>query len=350
MAIPGVWRLQKMMHTVRLAYEATSGYRMFLRTGITSDAAYAAMRELSWRTDGRYNDFMATLSSLRHPPRKLSHASGVLGELNSTTVSMIAEKIRRDGYYVFERKLPNHMQQAFEEISVRVPARPLVIPKNDSFTKFEYRWLPDCLYDRSNIVSTMYNFDQQVLAEQSVVQELLTDETILSVAGTYLGAEPVIKMIAMWWSTNYLHGKPSSIAAQHFHFDMDGIKFLKLFVYLSDVSTENGPHCYVRGSHNRKPSALLRDGRISDEEILAHYSADDVVEITGGRGTVFVADTRGLHKGKAIQSGERLMGQFEFATSLFGPQPQRIAVNEKFSNEFREYATQQPRTFAICDF
>jgi len=351
MKIRGAWRFEKPAHTIRLACEATRGYREFLRTGTTSASAYAAMRQLSFRTNGRYNDFMAALSSLCHPPRKLAIARGVLGELNSKSIGLIAEHIRRDGYCIFERKLPENMQQALVEFALRVPAKPLATPKNDSFTQFEYRLLADCLYDRTNIVSTLYNFDLQTIAEQSVVQELLTDETILSVARAYLGAEQVIKQsMAMWWSTNYLRGKPSSLAAQHFHFDMDGIKFLKFFFYLSDVGTENGPHCYIRGSHGRKPRGLLKDGRISDEEILTHYTVDQVMEITGGRGTIFVADTRGFHKGKAIQSGERLMAQLELATSLFGPEHQKIEVNERFSNEFRQFAMQHPRIFAIYDF
>ena len=74
------------------------------------------------------------------------------------------------------------------------------------------------------------------------------------------------------------------------------------------------------------------------------------MEITGAPGTIFIADTRGFHKGKAIQSGDRLMVQLEFSTSLFGPEHQEIKVNERFSNEFRQFARQHPCIFAIYDF
>jgi hypothetical protein len=348
MRMPGAWRFERAADTVRLASDVTRAYRSFLRTGTTNSRAYQAMRELSWRTNGRYNDFMAALSSLSHPPLKLHAASGVLGDLDSRSIELIADHIRRDGYCVFDRKLPEKTQQTLMELATHVPCKPLVIPEDDSFTKFEYRWLPDCLYDRNNLVSALYSFDLQTIAEQSLVQELLTDETILGVASAYLGVEPIIKQsMSMWWSTDYLHGKPSSLAAQHFHFDLDGIKFLKFFFHLTDVGSKSGPHCYVRGSHRRKPRALLRDGRISDEEILQHYSADQIVEITGDRGTIFAADTRGFHKGKAIQSGERLMAQLEFATSLFGPEHQNIIVNDKFTREFRDFASRHPRVYSI---
>ena len=98
---------------------------------------------------------------------------------------------------------------------------------------------------------------------------------------------------------------------------MDRIKFLKVFFYLTDVDADTGSHCYVPASHRRKPAALLRDGRYSDEEITRHYGSTPV-EITGRRGTILLADTRGIHKGKPLARGERLILQFELAPSLFG--------------------------------
>jgi hypothetical protein len=99
---------------------------------------------------------------------------------------------------------------------------------------------------------------------------------------------------------------------------MDRLKFLKFFIYLSDVTSKNSPHCYVRGSCFRKPAALLRDGRIADEEIARHFPAQDLIEVTAPRGSIFAVDTRGFHKGKAVEEGERLLLQLEFTNSLFG--------------------------------
>jgi hypothetical protein len=123
------------------------------------------------------------------------------------------------------------------------------------------------------------------------------------------------------------------------------MKFLKFLFYLTDVGPENGPHTYVSGSHKRKPAALLKDGRISDEEILRQYAKEQVVEITGPRGMIIAEDTRGLHKGKAPLSGDRLMLQIEFANSLFGTTYEEIELNDKFTEEFRQFAGDHPRTF-----
>ena len=90
---------------------------------------------------------------------------------------------------------------------------------------------------------------------------------------------------------------------------MDRIKFLKFFFYLTDVGPDNGPHCYLRASHDRKPSALRRLDRITDEEILRHYGPERVVEVMGVRGTAAAVDTRGFHKGKPLTAGHRLIFQ-----------------------------------------
>jgi ectoine hydroxylase-related dioxygenase (phytanoyl-CoA dioxygenase family) len=123
----------------------------------------------------------------------------------------------------------------------------------------------------------------------------------------------------MWWSL----AVPSSVqerssAAQLYHFDLDRLSFLKFFIYLSDVDVTNGPHCYIAGSHRGfKSVELLRDGRFSDDEIKRHYPNEEV-RITGKRGTIFVADTKGFHRGLPLESGERLIFQIEFCNSLFG--------------------------------
>src|SRR6266568_8527627 len=101
MSIPGAWRFENAAYTMRLLGKATSGYRQFLRTGTTPTEAYATMRKLYCATNGRYNDFMARLSGLCHPPRKRAIANGVLGDLNKESIGRIAGQIRQHGYYVF---------------------------------------------------------------------------------------------------------------------------------------------------------------------------------------------------------------------------------------------------------
>src|SRR6185436_10761638 len=85
---------------------------------------------------------------------------------------------------------------------------------------------------------------------------------------------------------------------------------------------ENGPHTFVAGSHRTRgiPPSILSKGqvRIDDEEVLDFYSKEDIVEFCGPSGTIIAEDTRGLHKGKHVRTGDRLVFQLEFSDSVFG--------------------------------
>jgi hypothetical protein len=73
----------------------------------------------------------------------------------------------------------------------------------------------------------------------------------------------------------------------------------------------------VRGSHRGLPLEFRRDRRYTDDEVDAAFG-DRIVDLTGARGTVFLADTRGLHRGRSLIAGDRLVFQLEYATSLYG--------------------------------
>ena len=87
----------------------------------------------------------------------------------------------------------------------------------------------------------------------------------------------------MWWSN--VSNKVDSFSAQDFHFDLDSIKFLKVFIYLKDVTENKGPHVYVEGSHKlfSKPYEILKRGysRVSDSEILKYYDQIKIHKIVG---------------------------------------------------------------------
>ena len=143
----------------------------------------------------------------------------------------------------------------------------------------------------------------------------MADESILRLAQDYLGAAPLQNLVAGRWSAP--GGGSASAAAQLFHFDLDRPRFLKLFVYLTDVDSDTGPHAFVRGTHRDLPAAFRVDRRYSDDEVELAFPGK-VVRLPGPRGTVFLADTRGLHKGEPVIRGHRLVFQLELASSLFG--------------------------------
>ena len=84
----------------------------------------------------------------------------------------------------------------------------------------------------------------------------------------------------MWWST--ARGKKPTIksettnkSAHFFHFDLDRPKWLKLFIYLSDVGNLNGPHIYIKNSGDKSFIEYL-DRRITDEEANIKYKRPSI--------------------------------------------------------------------------
>jgi hypothetical protein len=167
--------------------------------------------------------------------------------------------------------------------------------------------------------NALFQFDEAKLVADDGVWEVCRMPAFAEVARQYLRCEPILDLVTMWWSLAVpSNQQEQSAAAQLFHFDLDRLSFLKFFVYLTDVTPANGPHCYIAGSHRGfRNIKLQRDGRFSDAEIKAYYPSEEV-QIVGQKGTVFVADTKGFHKGLPLESGERLIFQLEFSNSLFG--------------------------------
>lgn len=143
----------------------------------------------------------------------------------------------------------------------------------------------------------------------------------LAVAEGFLGCRPTISYLAAWWSY------PTGISAQqaeNFHRDVDDWRFLKLFVYLTDVDDTKGPHVYVRKSANAALSGPIR--RYTDEEIRAEHDAGDIVFMTGKAGDAFFENTYGIHKGQPVSEGNRLIFQAVYSITPLPYGPKRPVI------------------------
>jgi hypothetical protein len=157
---------------------------------------------------------------------------------------------------------------------------------------------------------------------------------VLGVVGAYLGCQPTIDSIMAWWS---LPGHDQAENEQFFHRDNDSIRFLKLFIYLSDVGPDCGPHVYVRGSHAQDGCYERR--RYQDKEVERTFGTDKVHIFQGPAGTVFIEDTYGLHKGSLPTGQRRLLLQIRYSTvpSIFMSRS-AIKANPKSSpSDFDKY-------------
>lgn len=148
---------------------------------------------------------------------------------------------------------------------------------------------------------------------------------ILAIVEGLLGCKPTLGYLATWWS---YHTDNGAQQAEHFHRDVDDWRFVKLFIYLSDVGPKNGPHIYV--SHSSASPELRQIRRFTDDEVVAAFGAERVMELTGHAGEGFLEDTFGIHKGQPVAEGRRLIFQavYSMYPLPYGPKAPVIAAKD----------------------
>jgi hypothetical protein len=138
--------------------------------------------------------------------------------------------------------------------------------------------------------------------------EVANSPRMLDIASAYLECKPTIGYMACWWSY------PTNIGpqqAEKCHRDVDDWRFVKLFLYLTDVGPDSGPHVYVRGSANDPRLVELR--RFEDQEVIDTFGTDNILTMTGEAGEGFFENTFGIHKGQPVEQGERLIFQVVYS-------------------------------------
>ncbi|SHL53997.1 Phytanoyl-CoA dioxygenase (PhyH) [Bradyrhizobium lablabi] len=281
------------------------------------------------------------LAMLKRPYPLVDH-NGVLGHLSTDDVDAIGADLSLRGYHVFMQRLSDDLCDRLLEFALAAPCARRQMDGEATTESAAAR------YPREKPDAVLYDFREQDLINNGLIQNLMADRSIIAVAQNYLSAQPIVDVVAMWWSA--ASELPDKQAAQYWHFDMDRIKWLKFFVYLTDVGPENGPHSFVEGSHRRGgiSKSLLQKGysRLTDEEVSANYSPDKFIEFTAPRGTVIAEDTRGLHKGKHVTKRDRLVLQLQFSNSLFGGDYPKCTIRNPSSPQLVEMMANYPRLYS----
>ena len=268
--------------------------------------------------------------------------TGLLGKYSPAELDRAASKLKSDGYVVFESVISPEMCQRILEESEKIPGKTRMMDNGNGVIEEKF-------FNRKSPTSVRFDYSGSNLISNKTLQRIVFDESILSFAQRYLGVAPILDLVAMWWHTTYAKS-PDKEAAQWFHFDMDHLKWIKFFFYITDVDENTGPHTFVARSHKSLgiPFKLRRRGyvRLTDEEVAASYTAELFKEFIGKRGTLIVEDTRGLHKGKHCISGDRLLFQLEFTASTFGAPIEQLVISGE-SSEAQAMLQKYPYTYQV---
>jgi len=320
------------------------GLAVYALAGRTPAFAYQSMIRLFCLTRGRSNDWLSRAIGLIRWRYPAMGSKGLLHEVSDpVSRGQIVAELRRCGFYIFNNRLAPELCDRLLAYATTQASMMCPTDSNRAAQRAQ------AVYRRGQPLAVRYDFRPADLLAHPDVQRLLADLSFATLAQDYLGCRPLIDVITMWWSTD-LGDQPDSAAAQYFHFDMDRPKWLKFFVYLTDVAAASGPHGFVRGSQRTGaiPRSILDKGyvRLTDEEVKAAFGEDAIETMIAPRGTIIVEDTRGLHKGNPVSSGDRLMLQIQYSNSLFGASYPKVALRPPLVPELAECIREVPGLYA----
>lgn len=269
-----------------------------------SKSSYALMRRIYGLSLGASARVMAKPHEVLHRPK-----------CNNALSRAYADEVRRQGYSLIKSSSRTSGLASLVHNKLReAPVYELL----EGFSRGrEYASSFEAITSLERRAARL-NYHREDVARLTETWDILDACNLHSVASCYLNCDPVLTSVDSWLvvpipfsdKANSLY----SAAAQTFHYDMDWIRFIKFFVSLSDGGIENGPFEYIPFTHKRKHPSYYKDGRF---ERLRH-DEHSAVKAIGPQGTVFVADTAGLHRDGRANAGFRHVLQFEFAISSFG--------------------------------
>jgi hypothetical protein len=230
----------------------------------------------------------------------------------------VADAVRaldRDGYAVLPGMLPAAVVDALAEQAETAIRAGQLSPARVRRAFTEQRVAPD---DERQLRQLAQGGQQALASRESMVYisdplancpaaaALLFSDPVLDAAAGYYRCPPAL--ISPKIVRSYVNDLPAS-SVHRFHCDYQHVRFLKIFIYLCDVRTEDdGPFCFVAGSHRHKPAGWRKHPlEWSGAEIAARYGPEAIRPLTARRGDLVVADTRGFHRGIKVRSRARTM-------------------------------------------
>jgi hypothetical protein len=240
-------------------------------------------------------------------------------------------QLNADGYAILDTKFDPEIVQ---ELATYFASAPCTLTSDQ-----ELNMDPEdrVVVDFENPLAVKYSVDTNAVLMNATVRKMLLDRGLLQVAQEYLGSTPIVDIVTAWYS--FPSANPSHEAAQLFHFDLDRVRWLKVFLLLTDQTIETGAHVYIPGTQRDGgiSSGLLAKGyaRLEDPEVEAFYPKETWKSMVAPAGSILLEDTRGLHKGISLQRDHRLMLQFEYTQTLFGHVPFLATVSlDDYQDEY----------------
>jgi hypothetical protein len=157
-----------------------------------------------------------------------------------------------------------------------------------------------------------YSFEGATLEVDDAWFSACASRRLLDVANAYLRLQAKLSYVDLWYTAQQ-PATDERVASQNWHVDFDDKHLLKAFVYLTDVGPGHGPFEYVPGSQpggrhdSVRPWVPMGYGRVSDEDVSRNVPGEEIATFTGGKGTLILCNTSGLHRGGFATAGPRVL-------------------------------------------
>lgn len=289
-----------------------AGLISYRNTGITPESAQLALVRSYENSSGLFQEILHKALFQRTGQTAPVH-SQLFPTINTDQVDEIITGMKETGYSVLPFKLNKHLIEQIKAESLSYSYR---LKGGDAD-----RAINDIVGIRPDAPPSCISAyaSSESIKNSPLLQQIINDDLFLQVSSRYLGSATAAIDSTFWYTFPF--PTPSSETAQLFHYDLDTVRWIKVFIYLSDVTADNGPHEYVASSHrpeNKTPEILVRNyARINDDEIDKEYPGKRR-PVVGDAGTIIFGDTRCFHKGNNVRSGNRLIFSPIYAPSRIG--------------------------------
>ena len=198
---------------------------------------------------------------------------------------------------------------------------------NDVISKsnLKRRWKPNKPFIKLDFVNP------SKLTWDSPFIKLATHKDIISAVSKYMGHVPILYNCGLWYSKNV----PKNLASsQLFHCDWEDINNIKLFVHISNITSEDGPLIIIPANKSKQVRLATNYTfgptryYLQDKEVEQHCSKDNFIELSGQPGTLSFLDTCScFHYGSRVkESKNRIVAVFQYLS------PAAVNLMPKYRN------------------
>ena len=144
------------------------------------------------------------------------------------------------------QKIKGEILSNKNNVSTKKNINNIDVSKNE--TENEDQYLQRLINNRVSRVTGVISLDRS-----KYLKDFILSKELLTLVSSYINTKTLSINVSYFISLPVnISEKEKFENAQYFHWDNDFRKFLKLYIYLTDVNDLSGPHVYVEGTHKIK--------------------------------------------------------------------------------------------------